>query len=93
MKLRSKATNRMPAFLEKHGRLEREKRKSELACKLAPKFAAVLYEELDKGAWGRIDPYWFKIGAEGCDSSSENEEEQRSWELIGVLQRALAKVL
>ena len=91
MKLRSKATNRMPAFLEKHGRFEREKRKSELACKQAPKFAALLYEELDKEAWGLIDPYWLKVGSD--PSITEDEEDLTNGiALIGPIQRALAKL-
>lgn len=60
-------------------------------CLQAPKFAALFYEELEKEAWGRLDPYWFKVGS---DPSVTEDGMDLSYgiAIIGPIQRALEKL-
>jgi len=57
--------------------------------------AAAIYKELEKDGWGEIDPYWFKMIAEGDLENIEDDDDEAYYakELGQILDRAFTKFL
>lgn len=61
------------------------------------KFAAILFEELEKDAWGDIDPVWVGMIADGLDEPEDPDDcdpeaVENAQELKKVLKRVVKRL-